>query len=100
MVEKRFGEKYTKKSGSTRRAGRSAAAAGLSHDDTLQNNTGKHTDTMKQAAKSILESVGYISTCYDEYPATAVDEMGSGERRTIECTSGLQQGGRMGPLLF
>ncbi|CAN0439236.1 unnamed protein product, partial [Scytosiphon promiscuus] len=63
-------------------------------------NTGKRTAIMAQAAKSLPDLVGYIARCYDEIPATAVYEMDSGERRTIECTSGVQQGDGMGPPLF
>ncbi|CAN0297354.1 unnamed protein product [Scytosiphon promiscuus] len=48
---------------------------------------------MKQAAKNIPDLVGYIAKSYDENPATAVYEMDSAERRTIDCRSGVQQGG-------
>ncbi|CAN0162995.1 unnamed protein product, partial [Scytosiphon promiscuus] len=60
-------------------------------------NTGKRTAIMAQAAKSPPDLVGYIARCYDEISATAVSEMDSGQRRTIECTSGVQQGDGMGP---
>ncbi|CAN0303380.1 unnamed protein product, partial [Ectocarpus fasciculatus] len=63
-------------------------------------NTGKRTAVMEQAAKSIPNLVGYIARCYDQIPASAVFEMDSGERRTIECRSGVQQGDGMGPPLF
>ncbi|CAN0359962.1 unnamed protein product, partial [Scytosiphon promiscuus] len=63
-------------------------------------NTGNRTAIMAQAAKGFPDLVGYIATCYDEIPATAVYEMDSGERRTIECTSGVQQRDGMGPPLF
>ena len=63
-------------------------------------NTAKRTAIMAQAAKSIPDLVGYIARCYDQKPAMAVYEMDSGERRTIECTSGVQQGDGMGPPLF
>ena len=46
------------------------------------------------------ELAGFIITCYDGIPATAVYEMDSGERRTIECSTGDEQGGGMGPPLY
>ena len=63
-------------------------------------NTGKRTAIMAQAAKSLPNLVPYIARCYDEVPATAVYEMDSGERRKLQCTSGVQQGDGMGPPLF
>eukprot|EP00903_Cladosiphon_okamuranus_P013938 g12964.t1 len=63
-------------------------------------NTAKRTAIMAQAAKSTPDLVEYIARCYDEVPAKAVYEMDSGERRTIECKSGVQQGDGMGPPLF
>ncbi|CAB1115520.1 unnamed protein product [Ectocarpus sp. CCAP 1310/34] len=63
-------------------------------------NTGKRTAIMAQAAKSVPDLVGYIARCYDEIPAKAIYTMDSGERRTIECKSGVQQGDGMGPPLF
>ncbi|CAB1116596.1 unnamed protein product [Ectocarpus sp. CCAP 1310/34] len=62
-------------------------------------NTGKRTAIMAQAAKSVPDLVGYIARCYDEIPAKAIYTMDSGERRTIECKSGVQQGDGMGPPL-
>lgn len=55
---------------------------------------------MAQAAKSILDLGGYIARCCDEILAKAVYEMDSGERRTLECRSKVQQGDGMGPPLF
>ncbi|CAN0326244.1 unnamed protein product [Scytosiphon promiscuus] len=55
---------------------------------------------MKQAAKSIPELVGCIAKCNDQNPATAVYEMDSGERPTIDYGSGVQQGDGIGPSLF
>ena len=63
-------------------------------------NTAKRNAIMAQAAKSTPGLVGYIVRCYDEIPAKAIYEMDSGERRTIECKSGVQQGDGMGPPLF
>ncbi|CAM9163260.1 unnamed protein product, partial [Ectocarpus sp. 12 AP-2014] len=63
-------------------------------------NTGKRTAIMAQAAKSIPDLVGYIARCYDEITAKAVYEMDSGERRTLECRSRVQQGDGMGPPLL
>lgn len=63
-------------------------------------NTAKGTAIMAQAAKSTPDLVEYIARCYDEVPAKAVYEMDSGERRTIECKSGVQQRDEMGPPLF
>ena len=63
-------------------------------------NTAKRTAIMAQAAKSTPDLVEYVARCYDEIPAKAVFEMDSGERRTIECTTGVQQGDGMGPPLF
>ncbi|CAB1109091.1 unnamed protein product [Ectocarpus sp. CCAP 1310/34] len=63
-------------------------------------NTGKRTAIMAQAAKNVPDLVGYIARCYDEIPAKAIYTMDSGERRTIECKSGVQQGDGMGPPLF
>lgn len=63
-------------------------------------NTAKRTAIMAQAAKSTPGLVGYIARCYDEVPAKAMYEMDSGERRAIECKSGVQQGDGMGPPLF
>ena len=63
-------------------------------------NTAKRTAIIAQAAKSTSGLVGYIARCYDEIPAKAIYEMDSGERRTIECKSGVQQGDGMGPPLF
>lgn len=63
-------------------------------------NTSKRTATMKQAAKSIPNLVGYIARCYDQTPASAVYEMDSGGRRTIQYRSGVQQGDGMGRPLF
>ena len=55
---------------------------------------------MAQAAKSTPGLVGYIARCYDKIPAKAICEMDSGERRAIECKSGVQQGDGMKPPLF
>eukprot|EP00903_Cladosiphon_okamuranus_P018719 g17232.t1 len=63
-------------------------------------NTAKRMAIMAQAAKSTPDLVGYIARCYDEVTAKAIFKMDSGERRTIECKSGVQQGGGMGPPLF
>lgn len=63
-------------------------------------NTAKITAIMAQAAKSPPDLVGFISRCYDEIPARAMYEMDSGERRKIECTTGVQQGDGMRPPLF
>ena len=63
-------------------------------------NAAKRTAIMAQAAKSTPGLVGYITRCYDEIPAEAIYKMGSGERRAIECKSGVQQGDGMGPPLF
>lgn len=63
-------------------------------------NTAKRTAIMAQAAQSTPGIVGYIARCYDEIPAKAFYEMDSGERRAIECRSGVQQGDGMGPPLF
>ncbi|CAN0368719.1 unnamed protein product, partial [Scytosiphon promiscuus] len=63
-------------------------------------NTAKRTAIMAQAVKSLPDLVGYIARCKDKIPAKAVSEMDSGERRTIECTSGVQQRDGMGPPLF
>ena len=61
--------------------------------------------TLLSAPRSWLRSrkasqVLYTARCYDEIPAKAIYEMDSGERRTIECKSGIQQGNGMGPPLF
>lgn len=63
-------------------------------------NTAKRTVIMAQAAKNTPDLVGYIARYYDEVPAKAMYEMDSGESRTIECTTGVQQGDGMGPPLF
>ena len=63
-------------------------------------NTAKRTTIMAQVTKSTPGLVGYIARCYDEIPAKAIYEMDSGERRVIECKSGVQQGDGMGPPLF
>ena len=55
---------------------------------------------MAQVAKVIPGLVGYIARCYDEIPAKAIYKTDSGERRVIECKSGVQEENGMGPPLF
>ena len=42
----------------------------------------------------------FIAKGYGERPAPAFFQMDSGERRKIECSTGVQQGDAMGPALF
>ena len=42
----------------------------------------------------------FIAKCCGERPAPVFFQMDSGERRNIECSSGVQQGDAMGPALF
>ncbi len=63
-------------------------------------NSVKRTAIIREAARSVPELTGFIAKCYDGTPATAVYTMDSGERRTIECASGVQQGDGLGPSLY
>ena len=51
-------------------------------------NSVKRTAIIKGAAKSVPDLAGFIAKCYDGIAATAVYEMDSGERNTLECYTG------------
>ena len=42
----------------------------------------------------------FVAKCYGEMSAPVFLQMESGERREIDCSSGVQQGDAMGPALF
>ena len=53
-----------------------------------------------QAAENLQDLVEYLTRSDDEVRTTAVHQRNSGERGTLESTSGEQQRHGMGPLLF
>ena len=63
-------------------------------------NTAKRTAVLAEAATCVPALTPFIAKCHGERPAPLLFQMGSGERRKIECSSGVQQGDAMGPALF
>ncbi|CAN0328772.1 unnamed protein product, partial [Scytosiphon promiscuus] len=63
-------------------------------------NTVKRTAVLAEAATCVPALTPFIAKCYGERPAPVFFQMDSGERRKIECSSGVQQGDAMGPALF
>ena len=62
-------------------------------------NTLKRAAVLAEAATCVLAPTPFIAKCYGERPAPVFSKMDSGERRNIECSSGVQQGDAMGPAL-
>ena len=64
-------------------------------------NTVKRTAVLAEAVTSVPVLTPFIAKCYGERLARVLVffQMDSGERRNIECSSGVQQGDAMGPAL-
>ena len=62
--------------------------------------TVKSTAVLAEAATCVPALTPFIAKCYGERPAPVFFQMDSGERRKIECSSGVQRGDAMDPALF
>ena len=63
-------------------------------------NTEKRTAVVAEAGTSVPALTPFIAKCFRERPAPVFFLMISGERRRIECSSGVQPGDAMGPALL
>ena len=63
-------------------------------------NTVKRTAVLTKAATCVPALTPFVVKCYGERSAPVFLQMDSGERRKIDCSSGVQQGDAMGPALF
>ena len=63
-------------------------------------NTVKRTAMLAEAATCVPALTPFVAKCYGEMSAPEFFQMESGERRKIDCSSGVQQGDAMGPALF
>ena len=63
-------------------------------------NTVKRTGVFAEAATYIPALTPFVAKSYGERPAPVFLQIASTERRKIECSGGVQQGGAMGPALF
>ena len=63
-------------------------------------NTVKRTAMLAEAATCVPALTPFVAKCYGEMSAPVFFHMESGERRKIDCSSGVQQGDVMGPELF
>ena len=55
---------------------------------------------LEKAATCVPALIPFVAKCYGERSAPVFFQMDSGERREIDCSSGVQQGDAMGPALF
>ena len=55
---------------------------------------------LAEAATCVPALTPFVAKCYGEMSAPVFFQMESGERRKIDCSSGVQQGDAMGPALF
>ena len=62
-------------------------------------NTVKRTAVLEEAATCVPALTPFVAKCYGERSATVFFQMDSGERRKIDCSSGVQQGDAMGSAL-
>ncbi|CAN0286361.1 unnamed protein product, partial [Laminaria digitata] len=60
-------------------------------------NTVKRTAVLEEVANCVPALTPLVSKCYGTRPVDVFFRMGSGETRTIACSSGVQQGDTMGP---
>ena len=63
-------------------------------------NTVKRTAMLAEASTCVPALTPFVAKCYGEMPAPVFFQMESGERRKIDCSSGVQQRDAMGPALF
>ena len=63
-------------------------------------NTVKRTAMLAEAATCVPALTRFVAKCKGEMSASVFFLMESGERRKIDCSSGVQQGSAMGPALF
>ena len=63
-------------------------------------NTVKRTAVLAEAATCMPAPTPFVAKCYGERSATVFFQMDSGERRKMDCSSGVQQANAMGPALF
>ena len=63
-------------------------------------NTVKRTAVLTEASTCVPALTPFVAKCYDERSAPVFFQMDPGERRKIDCSSGVQQGDAMGPALF
>ena len=63
-------------------------------------NTVKQTAMLAEAATCVPALTPFVAKCYGKLSAPVFFQMESGERRKIDCSSGVQQGDAMGPALF
>ena len=63
-------------------------------------NTGKRTAMLAEATTCVPALTPFVAKCYGEMSPLVFFQMESGERRNIDCSSGVQQGNTMGPALF
>ena len=63
-------------------------------------NTVKRAAMLAEAATCVPALTPFVAKCYGEMSAPVFFQMESGERRKINCSSGVQQGDAMGPALF
>ena len=63
-------------------------------------NTAKRTGALAKEPVCLPALTPYLVKCYGERSAPVVFRMESGERRKIDCFSGVQQGEAMGPVFF
>ena len=60
----------------------------------------KRTAVLTEAATCVPALTPLVAKCFGERSAPVFFQMDSGERRKIDCPSGVQQGDVMGPALF
>ena len=55
---------------------------------------------LAEAATYVPVLTPFVAKCYGERSATVFSQMDSGERRKIDCSSGVKQRDAIGPALF
>ena len=63
-------------------------------------NTVKRMAVLAEAAACVPALTPFIPKGHGDRPAPVFSQMDSGQRRNVECSSGVQQGDAMGPALF
>ena len=63
-------------------------------------NTVKRTAMLAEASTCVPALTPFVAKCYGEMSAPVFFQMESGERRKIDCSSGVQQGDAMLPAFF